>query len=62
MWACYFQADGEMRHLIAVRRFIWSAEHERLKFIERMTHPEIGLWWTWTEPFVGEEETNDLPS
>lgn len=48
-WAAYFQADGEHRHTITVRRFKHSAEFEVEQFVKRMTNPEVGLWWVWVE-------------
>lgn len=49
MWTAFFQADGEIRHTIAVRKFQHSAQHEADEFIKRMTNPEVGLWWVWVE-------------
>lgn len=57
--AAYFQADGEMRYTIAVTKFRHTAEFERDEFIKRMTHPEVGVWWTWIEETDVETETND---
>ena len=48
-WTAYFQADGEHRHTIAVRRFKHTAVFEAEKFIQRMTNPKSGLWWVWVE-------------
>jgi hypothetical protein len=55
MWTAYFQADGELRHTIAVAKFSWTAEQKAKEFQDRMTHPEVGLWWIWVE---GDDETN----
>ena len=59
MWAAYFQADGEMRHTICVTRFVWTAEHEKIQFIERMTNPEVGRWWAWVEE-IDEEKLPEI--
>jgi hypothetical protein len=57
MWTAYFQADGEMRWTIASCRFKHKAEYERDKFIERMTNPEVGTWFTWVEETPLPDET-----
>ncbi len=49
MWAAYFQADGEHRHTISVRKYEDAARWEMECFIERMTNPEVGVWWAWCE-------------
>jgi len=49
MWAAYYQADGEMRHTIAVCKIKHTAEYEAELFIGRMTHPEVGTWWVYVE-------------
>ena len=52
-WTAYFQVDGELRWTIATRKFQHTAEHERDLFVKRMTHPTVGVWFTWVE------ETNE---
>lgn len=61
MFAAFFQADGEMRHTIAVTKFRHTAEFEMEMFVARMTHPEVGVWFVWIDE-VTEEEANDLQS
>jgi hypothetical protein len=48
-WTAFFQADGEHRYTIAVRRLKHTAEFEAEKFKDRMTNPEVGVWWVWVE-------------
>ena len=48
-FTAYFQADDELRHTIATCHFEHTAEFERDEFIKRMTHPHIGIWFTWIE-------------
>lgn len=48
-WVAYYQADGEMRYTIAIKRHEHQAEYEREKFVARMTHPDAVLWWAWIE-------------
>lgn len=55
-WTAYFQANGEHRHTIAVRRFKHTAEFNAEEFVARMTNPEVGLWWVWVE------ETEEKPN
>lgn len=54
MWAAYFQADGEIRHTIAVKKFRGAAEQAALDFVARMSNPEVGVWFTWVEETDGE--------
>jgi hypothetical protein len=49
MWVVYFQADGEMRHEVGRYRFLHTAEYEAEGFKQRMTNPDVGLWWVWIE-------------
>lgn len=49
MWAAYFQADGEMRHTIAVNKFKGAVEQAIENFVTRMTNPEVGTWFAWVE-------------
>lgn len=49
MWAAYYQADGEMRFTIAIKKFQGAAEQEKDAFVARMSHPEVGRWWAWVE-------------
>jgi hypothetical protein len=49
MWAAYFQADDEIRFTIATKRHRHTAEFEMEKFIQRMTNPEVGVWFCWVE-------------
>lgn len=60
-WAAYFQADGDMRHTIAVKRFEHTAAFERDEFVKRMTHPEVGVWFTWLEEVADEEQDRAEP-
>jgi len=53
MWVAFFQFDGDMRYTIAVTKFQHTAEFERDEFVKRMTHPEIGIWFTWVEETNG---------
>lgn len=48
-WTAFFQADGELRHTIAVAKFEHTVQHKLDEFVNRMSHPEVGLWWVWTE-------------
>lgn len=52
-WAAYFQIDGEFRHTIGIFRLQHRAELEIERFIARITHPRVGVWFTWSE------ETNE---
>ena len=61
MWVAFFQCDGDMRYTIAVTKFKHTAEFERDEFVKRMTHPEVGVWFTWLEETDGEEEANTEP-
>lgn len=49
MWAAYFQEVEGHRWTIAVKKLRHQAEYEIEKFVARMTHPEVGIWWTWVE-------------
>ena len=67
-WTAFYQADGEMRHEIATTTFEWSAEHQREKFVAKMTNPGAQVFWTWVEPTaikdlddLGEENNEGLP-
>ena len=51
MWVAYFQADGEIRHRVAVGKFRGAVEAALERFISRMTNPEVGLWFTWVEKY-----------
>lgn len=53
MWAAYFQADGEIRHTIAVKKFRGAAEQAAADFVARMSNPEVGVWFTWVEETDG---------
>ena len=53
MWVAFFQFDGDMRYEIAAAKFKHTAEFERDKFVKRMTHPEVGVWFTWLEETNG---------
>ena len=55
MWTAYYQADGEHRHTIAVRRLKHTAVFEAEKFIARMTNPDVGVWWVWLEGDTNED-------
>ena len=67
-WTAFYQADDEMRHEIATTNFEWSAEHQREKFVAKMTNPNAQIFWTWVEPTaiknlddLGEENNEGLP-
>ena len=45
MWAAIFWANGEMPHEIASHRLRHRVEFEADKFVERMSHPCVGIWW-----------------
>jgi hypothetical protein len=67
-WTAFYQADGEMRHEIATTNFEWSAEHQREKFVAKMTNPGAQIFWTWVEPTaiknlddLGQENNEGLP-
>lgn len=53
MWAAYFQVDGDQRHTIAVSKYRGVVDQAIEDFKTRMSHPEVGVWFTWVE------ETND---
>lgn len=55
-WTAYYQADGEMRHTIAVCKLKHQAELEQENFVARIPHPEVQIFWTWVE------ETNECPT
>ena len=57
MWVAYFQADGDVRHTIAVTKYEHQAELKRVEFVARIPHPEVGVWFTWVE-----ETDEQLPS
>jgi len=52
MWVAYFQADEEMPYVVAINKFKGAAEAALERFIARMSHPEVGVWWAWVEPIV----------
>jgi hypothetical protein len=60
MWTAYFQVDGEQRYEVSTRKFRHTVELELEKFLKRITHPEVGVWWVWVEetdaPYFPAEE------
>jgi hypothetical protein len=44
-WRATFWVDGEMPYIIGTRKLKPQAELIAEKFVERMTHPEVGVWW-----------------
>ena len=57
MWVAYFQADGEQRYTIETSKFKGAVEQAEKDFVARMSHPEVGKWWTWVEETLEEETT-----
>jgi hypothetical protein len=54
MWIAYWQCDGDLQYEIATANRKHTAEFERDEFVKRMTHPEVGVWFTWLESDTGE--------
>lgn len=49
MWIAYFQANGEHRWTISVRKQRHTAELDAEKFVARMSNSEVGIWFVWVE-------------
>lgn len=55
-WTAFYQADGEMRHEIAVCKARYRAEFERDKFVGRINETKPQIFWVWIE------ETEECPT
>ena len=44
-WSAHFYVDGETPFEICSGVHRERAEFEADKFVARMTHPEVGVWW-----------------
>jgi len=60
MWAAYFQEVEGQRWTIAIKKLRHQAEYECEKFVARMTHPEVGIWWVYVEEVTDDEPERQI--